>query len=158
MAHEQCQALDLGLQPFCADDPIDRRSLVPRRLCLKEGPRLRGVTELLFESGWKSSGLSLLVGIDRRSGSFSFLKCSQSRRMHQSQLRKLGRALDIDSAPGAARLARRKPDLVTEGVDPFADSIDPTKAKRAVDGFWPGNARPSRVALVETTQSSSVEA
>src|SRR5438045_2130440 len=55
---------------------------------------------------------------------------------------------DVDGAPDAARLAGRKADGVTAGVDTPPDPVDPAEAERLIHGLRPGNARPAGPLLV----------
>jgi hypothetical protein len=58
-------------------------------------------------------------------------------------------ALDIDRAPNASTPPRREPNLVTDFVNTLPDPVNPTKTKRSIDGFWPRDARLSRILFVE---------
>jgi hypothetical protein len=58
-------------------------------------------------------------------------------------------ALDIGRAPNAAAPPRRKSNLVTDFVNTLPDPVNPTKTKRFIDGFWPRDARLSRILFVE---------
>jgi len=126
---------------FRADDPIGRGSLVPRGLGLEELPGFRIPTEFLFEQRRQFRRLSLFIGVDRGSVAIALRERGQAGGMHEPQLRKLIRPANVDGAPDTAQLPRSEADLVADGVNTFANAVDPAEAERTIDTFWPGDAR-----------------
>lgn len=86
----------------------------------------------------------LLVRVDLwllfRAASIRALSCFG----HTTSSQELRVLLEVDRAPDRGWAPRRKSDLVCVVVDALSNAIDPAKAQRFVDRFWPGHAWTAR--------------
>ena len=146
--NEPIEALDSCFFLLCAHYPPVHCLPIIRRLGLKEFPRCL-VSFEFRRIRLDKFGTSLFIRIDSRSIFFSRCKGFQTRRLHSVLFDELQRNPDIYSAPDTGRFTRRKPNHVTLVIDLLAHAVNPTKAKRFLDRFGPGNARPACFFLVE---------
>src|SRR5262245_56910390 len=89
------------------------------------------------------------VGVDARFVLFPGLMGLEAGRLHASFFDERLSTFDVDAAPDTAGLARREANRVTDGVDAFANAVDPAKAERFVNRLGPSHAWLARAFLVE---------
>src|SRR6185312_16987493 len=123
---------------------------IPWRLFVEEAPR-RGVRpEATFRVCVERRAMPSFVRVDARPLLVARRERGAPGRMRQAEFHQLVHALDVDGAPRAARRARREAYRVALGIERSADAVDPAETQCLVDRFGPGDARPSRAALVES--------
>lgn len=132
----------LESRPFLlgTDDPPVHLFAIPSRLRLKEFP-CRLISFQLSQIRLDQFRAALFVRID--SGSVFFPRCKrlQASRLHSILFEKFLDVPHIHGAPNAACFARGETNHVTLFIDALANTIDPTKAERFIDGLRPGNTR-----------------
>src|SRR5829696_128572 len=132
-----------------ADDPENCRLPVARRLRLEELPRLVVCPELLLMLRAELGLVPVLVRVDPRLLRHPSLECFDPGRVHAPRTGELLHVPDVDEAPVAAGLARRKADGIALVVDPPPHSVDPAEAERLADRLGPGQRGEAGVLLVE---------
>jgi len=83
---ELCKSLEPSIVFLRTDNSECRHSLVPRSLGSEELPSLLVSTKLLFEGSAQLCGLSLLIGVDRRSFIRALLECFERGWLHGPRL------------------------------------------------------------------------
>src|SRR5215472_12840032 len=132
-----------------ADHPVDHRPLVPWRLRVEECGGLSVRAKPLLLRGRQGRGLFALEGVDAGLLRLARIERSQAGGSHPSELRQICDARHIDGAPVASRLPRREPNRVSVISKAAADAVDPSEAKRLVNGLGPGDALLAAGPLVE---------
>jgi len=147
---ELCESLQPSIIFLRTDNPECCYSLVPRSLGSEELPSLLVSTKLLFEGSAQLCGLSLLIGVNRRSFIRASFEGFDSGRLHAPKADEFLGASDVYRAPSTAGFSCGEPIRITSIIYSSSNTIDPAEAECLVNSFRLSNARFARIFLVKS--------
>jgi hypothetical protein len=138
---ELCKSLQPSIIFLRTDNPECRHSLVPRSLGSEELPSLLVSTKLLFEGSTQLCGLSLLIGVNRRSFIRASFEGFDPGRLHAPKADEFLGAPDVYRAPSATGFAFGEPIRITCVINAPSNTVDSAKAECFVNRLWPRDTR-----------------
>src|SRR5260370_40700983 len=138
---ELCKSHQPSIILLRTDNPECRYSLVPRSLGSEELPSLLVSAKLLFEGSAQLCGLSLLIGVDRRSFIRASFEGFDPGRLHAPKADEFLGASDVYRAPSATGFAFCEPIRITCVINALSNTVDPAEAECFVNRLWPRDTR-----------------
>jgi len=138
---ELCKSLQPSIILLRTDNPESRYSLIPWSLGSEELPSLLVSTKLLFEGSAQLCGLSLLIGVDRRSLVRALFERFEPGWLHAPKADEFLGALDVYRAPSATGFAFCEPIRITCVINAPSNTVDPAEAECFVNRLWPRDTR-----------------